>query len=124
MSATRIAPWAYTLTAWATLALVGCGPSPVKVTGNLTKKGQPIAFHDQVQVTLTFAPQEGERKSGYLAKIVDGKSYEVDVLPGPYKTAISIYDHTKKQAIPASKKFGASVVEIRGAQTLDLDLDP
>ena len=82
--------------------LAGCSPSAVKVTGTLTKNGQPMVVSEDTYVTLSFVPEgksEGQETS-YSAKF-DQKTgtYSVELPPGNYRTMLIV-------ALPGSKKDG------------------
>jgi hypothetical protein len=110
------------------LVLSGCGGvSNVEVKGLLMKKGSPYQPPAKTQVTLVFKPEIVDSEQTYIASysIATG-IYTVELPPGKYRTNLLLVDHNTRPGIPKKVRpeFSQTIHEIKGATTLDLDIDP
>jgi hypothetical protein len=92
------------------LAVPGCTPKVVKVTGKLVRNGQVAIFPDDAYVTLQFIPvdqQAGRRSYSATLNRPQG-TYEVSLPTGKYRISLFVppkdYDMSKPEfALPPGR---------------------
>jgi hypothetical protein len=102
----------------------GCGgPAKAKITGKLTKAGQPLQVSDKTQVTLVFAPDVEKPDHTYPAwfKPADG-TFEVEVPPGKYRANLVIFDHDNKTMAVIPPEFRTKIYDLTTHKTLEIDI--
>src|SRR5262245_51253085 len=89
-----------------TLALPGCTPKTVKITGKLVRNGQVEMFAEDVYVTLQFIPlnpQAGRKSYAATLNRPQG-SYEVVLPAGKYRVSLFVppkdFDMSKPEFTP------------------------
>ena len=105
-------------------AVAGCGVPKVKITGTLTKNGQPYTVRNDTYVTLVFTPDTEKADQTYPAKFNhETGGYEVEVPAGMYRTRYVIVE--KNQApIIAPPQATTTVHDLTASKVLDLELTP
>src|SRR5262249_50702396 len=96
------------------LALPGCKPKMVKVSGKLVRNGQVVTFAEEDYVTLQFIPvdQEEGRKSYPATLNRPQGTYELELPAGKYRVSLFVppknFDQTKGEFIPPPVGSGQS----------------
>jgi hypothetical protein len=88
------------------LALPGCTPKMVKVSGKLVRNGQVVTFSEETYVTVQFIPvdlQAGRKSFAATVNRPEG-TYEVHLPPGKYRLSLLVppkdYDQSKGGSLP------------------------
>jgi hypothetical protein len=75
------------------IAVPGCGPKKVKVSGRLVKNGAVQTYHEDQYITLQFVPVDtgDTHVRSYPAKVnPTAGTYEVELLAGKYHISLFI----------------------------------
>ncbi len=106
--------------------IAGCGGGPVKykISGALTKGGQPLAVTERTLVTLVFMPETKDSKHTYPATFKPlEKKYSVEVPPGKYRVNLLLTDYAKNPPVPRTpKNVRNTVYELNEDKVLDIDI--
>ena len=121
-----LAIWVALLTIVLTAA--GCGPpAKLRISGQLTKKGQPFQPPPKMMVSIVFLPEKKESERSCHAQFnYQNGTYTVEVPPGQYKTNLILSDKTKTPSVTVkiSPEFSKKVYELTTSKTLDLEMEP
>ena len=102
----------------------GCGgPSKVKISGKLTKKGQPFTTGEKTLVTLVFSAEAEGTKQTYPANVKrDEGTFQLEVPPGKYRANLIIVDYEKNAPplIPQSVK--QTIYDLSEGKEIEIDV--
>lgn len=110
------------------LAVLGCAPGKVKVTGKVLHNGKPLSVSKTgyVQVKLIPAVEPGQPYTSLPTRAADDGTFEFPaVMPGRYRIAVEQFDPTPQQDKlqgKFSEKATPLVRTINGSAPLTLDL--
>jgi hypothetical protein len=115
------------------IVLAGCGGSKGKITGKLTKGGQPIKVGEQGQILLILVPDPAtgntypcnlDKDTGTFDCIGnDGKG----IPPGKYKVVVEATEGgpTGKDVLGGKYRMDATTktIEVKAGQDIEINLD-
>jgi hypothetical protein len=99
----------------------GGGVSKVRISGQLSKKGQPLKVPKETRVLLQFAPDEKTPTQTYSAKFThETGEYEIELPAGRYSIQCRMMDENGAK-IPTGK---STVRDLSNTMVLNIDVAP